>query len=359
LGKVLLFIAAAFLCHNINYAQNEPSGRISGLVYADFFYNVQRDSGSASLPNRVSSGNEDHNGFEIRRMYLTYDHKISSRFNARVRLESDGITLTQNNRIGVFLKDAYLRWKDILPGQDLIFGIQPTPAFEISEGVYGFRSLEKTILDLRGVVSSRDFGISARGRITEGLGYWVMLGNSSSNSPENDRYKRVYAHLNYVPFKNFVATIYSDLRFRQKTEDPLSPAGELLSNNVLTTALFFGYNNPEKYSLGVEGFYQNFNNEIYVNQELLDRNAGGLSLFGSLDLHEKLRFTARYDLYDPAINTDIIYDKRHFYIIGLSYKPDANVQIIPNVVIESYEQPENRSIESAITPRLTLAYNFL
>jgi hypothetical protein len=331
-------------------------GKISGLVYADYYYNVQRDTGFSSLRNTALSGNEDMNGFEMRRLYFTYDYSISPQFLTRIRFEADSKSLTSNNRIGLFVKDAYINWKNILPGHDLILGIQPTPAFEVSEMVYGFRSLEKTQLDLRGLVSSRDFGIAAKGRITGALKYWLFLANNSGNSPESDRYKRIYTHLNYIPYKNFTTTIYADLSFRQKTESPAG--GDLLSRNVLTTALFFGYNNPKNFSMGVEGFYQNSGNDIVTPVNVRDRDAAGISVFGSLDVSEKLRLTGRYDIFDPDLNTDFQADKRHFYIFGLSYMPLEVVQIIPNLVVESYESEGSRSIQSSVTPRLTVTYTF-
>ncbi|MCK7527972.1 MAG: hypothetical protein MZV64_65435 [Ignavibacteriales bacterium] len=82
---------------------------------------------------------------------------------------------TGSNKISVFVKDAYLQWKNIFKGSDLIFGIHPTPAYEISEGIWGNRFLEKTIMDLRGIVSSRDLGASLKGKFSEEgiFKYWV------------------------------------------------------------------------------------------------------------------------------------------------------------------------------------------
>ena len=32
------------------------------------------------------------------------------------------------------VKDAYLQWNNIFSGSNLIFGLSPTPAFDVSEG---------------------------------------------------------------------------------------------------------------------------------------------------------------------------------------------------------------------------------
>jgi len=338
--------------------QSEQNGKISGLVYADYFYNVSRDSYFDSLRNTALTGQQELNGFDIRRIYFTYDYKISGKFTTRFRVEGDGRALTRNERFGVFIKDAFIKWNNILPGQDIIFGIQPTPAFEVSESVYGFRSLEKTILDLRGIVSSRDFGLAMRGKITDQLNYWILLGNNSGNSPETDRYKRLYGHLSFKPLKNFVTTIYGDLRFRQRIRDPLNTEGSLIGHNTITTALFFGYNNPDLFALGAEGFYTITENDVPINNVLETRNGMGISLFGSAELMNDLIFTARYDIFDPSSNEDIKHDKRDFYIIGLSYKPVEGVAVIPNVMVENYEDLPGLSVDPSLTARLTIAYEF-
>src|SRR5690554_6749198 len=118
--------------------------------------------------------------------------------------------------MAVAVKDIYLKWENIFSGSDIIIGIQPTPAFQISESVWGYRALEKTIMDLRGAVSSRDIGISLKGRLNNSgsLNYWFMFGNNSGNSPEVDKYKRLYGHIYLKPGENTHLTIYSDIKFK-------------------------------------------------------------------------------------------------------------------------------------------------
>src|SRR5262249_35719349 len=147
---------------------------------------------------------------------FTYDYDISQKFNTRFRLEADQLANTSNGKIGVFVKEAYLKWKDIFGGSTFGFGIQPTPAFDISEAAWGYRSLEKTIMDLRGIVTREDIALSLRGRLDGdgNINYWVMFGDNSGNTPETDKYKRYYGMLHAKPFKNFQVTAYGDLGAR-------------------------------------------------------------------------------------------------------------------------------------------------
>jgi hypothetical protein len=348
--KVSIFLL--FLCIPVT-AQN--TGKISGLVYLDYFYNALRDSGINSLPNKVLTGSQDLNGFQLRRIYLTYDYKFSDQFSSRFRLEGDGRSLTQNDKFTVFIKDLYIIWNNYLQGHDIIFGIQPTPAFQISESFYGYRSLEKTIMDLRGVVSSREFGISFKGIISRKLRYWIQYGNNNPSGPETDKYKRVYAHISYKFPYNFTATVYSDINFRERRQDIGDP-NHNLDNNILTSAVFIGYNNQNNLRGGIETFYQISDNQLLLEESFANKETLGISVFGSLSLSEKLDIMGRFDLYDPVTNHNIKYDKRYYYIIGLDYSPEKKISIIPNILIESFENIRGWSPETSVTPRLTIAY---
>jgi hypothetical protein len=357
---LLVLTSINFLC-----AQEVTNkGRISGYMFGDYFYNAARDTGIASLSNAVNNGKKDLNGFQLRRIYFTYDYDISESFTTRFRLEADQVSNTSDGKIGVFVKDAYLQWKNIFKGSDFIFGIQPTPAFEVSEGVWGNRFLEKTIMDLRGIVSSRDLAVTLKGKIdSEGMfKYWLMIGDGSGNKPETDKYKRFYAHIQYSPIKQFTATLYADLKARPNINDPAStttpPA--TVANNDLTYALFLGYKEKDAYTFGVEGFLNPRQNGMIKNGELKDKTGMGISAFASYNFSKELAVVGRYDYYDPNTDSDTKGDSRNWFIFGLNYKPDEKVTISPNVIIETYESiPNGRSIDASITPRITFFYSFL
>lgn len=202
--KILLIAFLILASSNLLFSQEVVNnGRISGYMFGDYFYNAARDTGISTLSNVVNGGKKDLNGFQLRRVYFTYDYDISESFATRFRLEADQAANTSDGKIGVFVKDAYLTWKNIFKGSDLTFGIQPPPAFEVSESFWGNRFLEKTIMDVRGIVPSRDIAVSLKGKFDqEGvLKYWAMIGNGSGNRPELDKYKRFYAHIQYTPIK--------------------------------------------------------------------------------------------------------------------------------------------------------------
>lgn len=336
-------------------------GRFSGFMFGDYYYNILRDENVASLPFANFKDSKDQNGFEFRRIYFTYDYQISPDFNTRFRLEVEQFSLLSNNKISAFVKDAYLQWKDIFHWADLIFGIQPTPTFDISEYVWENRHLEMTIVDLYGFIGSRDFGISLKGKINRDgtLNYHFMFGNGSGNRPEMDRYKTLYANLLYKLNSN----IYFNLSYYHKYQKPVQNryfTNQFLKKDEDLLSIFFSYKHRDKFKIGFEGFYNfvrnNFNDS--VAQLYYNRNMLGLTLFGILYFSNKFNFVARYDYFDPNILKDFTNDRRCLYLFGLNYKPVDKVYISPALLIETYERTTKKSYKPSVTSRLVFFYIF-
>ncbi|MBI2619976.1 MAG: hypothetical protein HYW57_07830 [Ignavibacteriales bacterium] len=336
-------------------AYGQEKGRVSFLAYADYFYHLQRDSG---LTNVALNGSEGFNGFQFRRIYLTFDYAVLEGFQSRFRLEADESALTSDGKIGVFVKDAYLSWKNAFGRNDLTFGIQPTPAFETSEAAWGFRSVEKTIMDLRGLAGSRDFGIALQGTMDPAgrFGYWLLIANGTGNRPESDKLKRYYARIIIQPIEDITVTVYGDYNDRP---DILSPyTGKGVSNSALTSAVFVGARPVERVRIGVEGVFQTTLNEFDTGLELTSRDRIGISAFARWTASEKLEFLGRYDYFDPNGHSSSTRDTRGYLIAGVAWSPAGNVRVIPNIQMETLETTVLRSYVPSVTGRVTLVWNF-
>jgi len=168
-----------------------------------------------------------------------------------------------------------------------------------------------------------------------------------------------------MPTKELQFSIYGSLLARPNTNDlkstTIPPA--TVGNNTTNLALFAGYNQKDVFNVGVEGFLSSTANAIPNSDTtgLAAANTLGFTLFGSANLTPELVVIGRYDYFDP--NTEGRYkgDLRNYVIAGLAYKPDKNVQIIPNVQYESYQALPNggRSIDASVTARVTFYYVFL
>lgn len=337
--------------------------KFSGYMFGDYFYNVQANENQDLIPNRAINGPEDFNAFVFRRIYFTFDDQISEKFSTRFRLEADNASLNTDLKISVFVKDAWLRWKDLYKDGDLWLGIQPTPAFEIEEGLWNYRSLEKTIMDLRGTVSSRDFGAALRGKSSSGKhNYWLMVGNNSGNRIELDKFKRFYFQY-WLNLTKLTITAYYD--YRQNPDviiPPITPGvpPQVLGANVNTGALFVGYGVKDKYEVGVSTFIQNSANGFTVLGQPKDRNTLGTSIWGWANFSERYGVVGRYDFFDPNTDNAVKNDYRNFWLFSFVYRPIKNIWIMPNVVGEQYQNlPEGLELKTAIQPRITFYWIFL
>lgn len=352
-------LVAAVLFMGAVSASAFAQGKLSGLAYFDYSYNVSRDSLAGSFANAALKGAKADQALQFRRVYFTYDYNISESAVSRFRVEADQSSLTSDGKIGVAVKDAYLKLKNVFGNSDLIFGLQPTPAFDISEGVWGYRSLEKTIMDLRGIVSSRDLAIALRGKFDHDgkFGYWVMLGDGTGNKPETDKYKRYYGHLDWAPTSMVKLNVYADYQARADVADPYN-VNTKVSNSTLTTGGFLGFLPADNFRICAEGFLQSTSHGFNTGTALKSKSGLGLSLFAVYGLNPDLDAVVRYDLFDPNTNTASKGDSRNYIIGALAWKLDKNISIMPNVQVETYEKSASKTYDASITGRLTVYWKF-
>jgi len=349
--KIALSFLMIVLCFGYATAQTVNMPSFSGVMFGDYFYYMSAHDGSL----------RDFNGFDLRRIDFAADYTISNTFSSEFRLEGDGTpnSLTPGGKFGVMVKDAWLRWQNIFQGSDLYFGVSPTPAFTVSENAWGHRFLEKTILDYNGIVPARDLGVDLRGNITGdgSLKYWVKLGNNSSNGPEFDKYKRVYAMFEVNPNPQFLFTIYADYAAAPLIFDPVD--GISKSNDRFVASLFFNYNNGNDFSLGVEPFINLIQNNYAPTpiSPLENQTADGISIWAWGSISPMVRLVGRFDYFDP--NTDATLDNQGLILFGVDLLVDPHVILTPNIEIRTYDAPPiNGGDGSDVIPRVTFFWQF-
>jgi hypothetical protein len=165
-----------------------PAGKISGLVFGDYYWYDKWHQDQISTANTNSV--QGQQGFWLRRGYFTYDLQFSEKFTTRFRLEVNSNGQFNGGNLNPYVKDAYLKWT-FTGKQVLTLGIQPSLTFDWLEGFWGLRHIEKTPADLYRIDSSRDFGLTLGGPIeaVKNLGYAAQFGNESGTGSETDKYK--------------------------------------------------------------------------------------------------------------------------------------------------------------------------
>ncbi|HEV7231071.1 MAG TPA: hypothetical protein VGO45_07080, partial [Bacteroidia bacterium] len=270
-----------------NADEFKPSGNLWGYVFGDYAMKTQNDSlgrGGGNVqyktPAALNSGNvatttnpvpanAQTNAFQIRRMYLGYDYNITKHFSASAVLANEQ-TLLPNNQNTVYLKYAFLKWSNIFKGSDLVVGQLQTASFATpfqTEPLWGYRSIERTIMDLHNTDGSTDLGISLQGRAwtqknaSDSLhpslvGYVLQVGNGNSAVPESDPFKKVRANV-YVSLLGQKLTIgfYGDYVTQQYTP---------YHTSNMTMKAYASFK-TESFRIGVEAFQQtNQNSDIYT-----------------------------------------------------------------------------------------------
>ncbi len=345
--NLIYFLLAVLFLGNAMAQDKEAVGSVgpvkfSGLMFGDYFYNI----------SAINSAHKDIHGFNFRRIYITTDYTISDKFSTRFRMES---AITNGSNIGVFVKDAWMKWKGIFNGSDLVVGMSPTPAFDVSEGAWGYRSLEKTIMDYFGIVSSRDIGIDLKGKFDEkgSVKYWLKIGDGSGNKPETDKYGRYYTMLQFTPGESFMVTVYGDFHSMPQVQDPSD--GQMKNNSVIVTAAFVNFKHGKTFALGLEGFLKSQQNNFSANGgALTSQSSFGLSVWAKALLSDDIGIVGRYDTYDPNTDATAKNDTRGLIIAALDFKVDSHVSIMPGVEVHTLQGAN----DSDVTPRVTFFWGF-
>lgn len=321
-------------------------GKLSGYMFGDYYL----------IAANHNEDLENMNGFQFRRIYFTYDKEISDSFSTRLRLEmSNAGDFETKAKMGPVVKDAYLKWSAVCPflpddKSELLIGISPTPTWSVVEKVWGYRSVEKTPLDLQKDFgsSSRDFGVALKVKPVDILNVHLMVANGASNSSETNKDKKLLLSLGIQPSDAIIVEAYGDVQ--TGPED----------GNVFTVQGFAAYK-VKKCRVGVQFVHQTRQGE----SEDTKLEIG--SIFAVGHPMEKVAVFARFDrMFDPSSKgSGISYIpfaegvKSSFIVAGLDYTPNKNVHIMPNVEIVIYDEPDSGDKpDMDIIPRLTLYYKF-
>jgi len=360
------------------------SGRLWGYMFGDFYAKGHSDSLSRGNANQYTGIPASRSAFQFRRIYLGYDYNITQKFAAELLLAAEdnfpannppGAATTGdqtlNNKYTFYIKLADIRWKNIWNGTDLVIGQQATPAFPLlSEKIWAYRSIERTISDIRRT-PSYDFGAGLQGTFdpkTKNFGYNLLVANGTSAKPASDNFRWFYGDV-WAMFldKKLVFDIYAD--YRRIGWVPEN--GDIQFGHVSRqmTKAYVAYNTPA-FTFGVEAFINHLQNGIAASNigggtTYLSPNAQGLSIYAHGDIiKDRLRFFARWDGYNPnnkvdntlysgykagvssignyvdgtpvgALN-DITY-KQMFITGGLDFTPAKGVHFMPNIWYNHYK----------------------
>ncbi len=400
---VSVLFSVSFLFSQNEKKENEfkPSGKVWGYMFGDFFYKADGLAEAGPDSFTVAKGDtlvkikrwgdtefakvpKNFYAFTFRRIYLGYDYQFTPQISSRILLESNDGILTPGGDRTVFIKLLNLEWKNILPNQTLKLGQIGTPTWQtFVEPQWGYRSVEKTIFDMRRIGRSNDVGIGISGIVLDrktrssdsagiskqvlNISYNAVWGNGMASKPENNSLKVFYGE---IIFK-FLGCISLEGYGEYDYSDNVYPSGANKGKKYSTAKSiyrgFLGYEN-EYFAGGIESIKQFQENvkiaaidsatDIKKDTSLLTQT--GLSLWakGTI-IKEKLFVFVRHDFFNSDAgrrgweyyrqDNDARRYNEKFYLIGVDWRPARNIQVMPNLWINSYKDMSSNEIDFRAT----------
>ena len=313
----LAVLAGGLLLATIGPAPAEEiaATEIGGLLFGDIYY-----VDGHHMPESVGAL-----GAVLRRGYLTLNSHFAGDWDARLRLEL--------NQSGDFEDYSFeLRAKDLFVAHSFgrhrfVFGLSPTPTFDLLESYWGRRYLLRTPMDLQGV-ASRDTGISAQGPLnaTGALSYRAMLGAGLELGNETGDGTKGMAAITWRPDEHWAVDVYADY------ERLPGPADRR------TWQIFAGYRD-ERLSFGAQ----------YSDQDRQDDPPLELaSAYATLEWSASRSIIARVDrlLESSPTGNNISYlpfdpsSRATMFVGGLEFRLTGNLRITPNIVYTHYDRDD-------------------
>ncbi len=237
----------------------------------------------------LTDGAENYNEFGLDRVYFRGDATINDHLGARVTMDADHFKdPTLDTKYRVFLKHAYLEWKDPAPGVKARVGIIDAPLGPHMDEFWNHRFITDNYAAWAIKLPTADLGIGAYGKHKKGLVDWaaVLVNGEGYSKLEVDSGKQVQARV---------------------TVDPLAGGDKM--KLPITGYVGYAFNpddNQELIAAGALGFEMPY---LLVSGQALMKSASDVTGMGySAVLMPRVPKVVtgifRYDTFDPDTGTD-------------------------------------------------------
>jgi len=285
--------------------------KISGKA----FFNV------SAIDNERAGVDQSNNGTqtELKRFYLGVDHKFNNVLSANLTTDFRYGSNGTSNDVLVYVKKAYLQAK-FAPEFFVRVGAADLPWVGFSEGVYGYRFVENTLIDRTKFGTSSDWGVHVGGSFLDGkvnyaasaingAGYKTLSRNSNTVDLEG--------RLSVNPIKNITLGVGGYTGKLGKSAENGVDTRRATRFNALAAYT------DSRVRLGVEYFHAK--NWLNVTGPVGD-SADGWSAFGSFAFNKQFSVFGRYDWVKPKKDLSPDLTDRYFNV-GVNYKPIKEVDL--------------------------------
>ena len=279
-----------------------------------FCYMQGNLGGYAIFDYSNASGND---GFDLKRAYLSYSSDVSEELFFKMRFD---VGRHADDRLTTFLKNAYVDYK-CDNGDKLSIGLIGTNSYGVQEKNWGYRFIEKSVVDKYGMTNTADFGIGYSKTFGNVKTSMQLLNGEGFKSGDSDGKQSLY-----------LSVLYGESRLDKNDGMNL---GLVINNNPQADGTdsnlvgFFGGWASNGLRLGLE------HNQFEVDSIDPDGNSQteeATSFYVNYDLNEDWDVFVRHDLNDLNVDDDV--DAADLTIVGGVWNVTKGLMVAPNVYLD-------------------------
>jgi hypothetical protein len=284
----------------------------STKIGGKLFFNV------SNISQKSDGLNTNANGFQtdVKRFYLTVDHKFDDVFSAN--LTTDFNYISNDSQTQVYVKKVYLQAK-LSDALIVRVGSSDLPWIPFVENIYGYRHIESTLADRTKYGTSADYGVHIAGSFANGV---VSYAASAINGAGYKKLVRsdsidLEGRISVAPIKGLVFAVGG---YTGKLGKSLANAPVIhRATRVNALAAYTG----SRFNIGAEFFQaKNWNNVTTVTED----KTNGFSVFGSFNVTPKIAIFGRYDKVNPNKLTNAAADDNYFNV-GVNFQAFKNIDL--------------------------------
>ena len=293
------------------------------VILFSFSFMQANLGGYAIFDYSNASGND---GFDLKRAYLSYTSDISDDLFFKIRYD---VGRHADDRLTTFLKNAYIDYK-CDNGDKLSLGLIGTNSFGVQEKNWGYRFIEKSVVDKYGMTNTADFGVGYSKSLGKVKTSVQLLNGEGYKYGDSDGNQSIYLSL-----------LYGESRLDKNDGMNLgfvmnnNPQADDTNENLVG---FFGGWASNGLRLGLE--YNQF--EV----EATDITEEATSIYANNNLCEDWDLFFRHDINDLNVDDDI--DADDLTIVGGVWNVTKGLMVAPNVYLQ----------DDANTYRLTCMFKY-
>jgi hypothetical protein len=284
--------------------------QISGRMFFDVT-DIDQTSGGAKT---AASGT----GVDVKRFYIGITHKFDETWSANLTTDFQSLS-SLDSAADVYVKKAYLQGRFSVA---FVFrvGAADLPWIPFTEGYYGYRYVENTLVDRLKFGTSADWGLHAGGEFMDKrLNYALSVVNGAGyRNPTRSESMDVEARVGFAPINGMVIGLgmYSG----KLGKDTSTLDASHTANRVDAMVAY----SKENVRLGAEYFRaKNWNNVLTVASD----EADGYSAWGSFGFGRRgMAVFARYDHADVSGTLDPTLEDR-YYNVGFEFPITKGIRV--------------------------------